>query len=373
MGTELMTGKERWIATLKMQEVDRLIYWPKLALSYPGYRKGSGAGMSLLELLYLVGSDIHGGCVSCLTTVYKNGSGFEFDMPDENTQVFYYITGSGRCKGINKRDPATLSWHPAEFPIKTVEDIKIMTQWYTDITNDVDTQLLKKSVEQYNSYGDTAIVTTSAASKEIRCESPIMTFLEWHAGIVNGQYLIADYTEEVETLFDVMHEDLKSKVRIVSENSPADAVYMVENTSTTLISLSQYAKYCFDYINEYAEIIKSNNKFCGLHMCGHLKNLLPQLNLTKADFFEALTPPSVGNTDLVTARAMCPNKAFLGGTGANMWIGSEKDLIDYIDSQVNALPHLRGIGITSAGEMPPMCEPEFIKKIGEYVKSIKYR
>jgi len=371
--SEQITGKERWIATLKMQEVDRLIYWAKLGPYYPDYRKSIYKSMSVLELQNLVGSDVQGYCISFLKEIRKNGSGFEMNMPDENTQIIFYFISGGKCREVNKRDPATSSWHPIEFPIKTVEDIKIMTQWYMDITNEIDIQQLKESNQQFNSFGDTAIVATSAYSMRVRCESPLMTFLEWYAGIANGHYLLEDYREEVETLFHVMHQDLKSKIRIISENSLADLVYIMENTSTTLISPAQYAKYCFGYINEYVEIVKSHNKLCGLHMCGHLKKLLSQLSFTKADFFEALTPPSVGDTDLVTAREMCPDKAFLGGTGANMWIGSEKELINYIDSQLNTLPHLRGIGITSGGEMPPMCEPEFIKKVGEYVKSVRFR
>jgi hypothetical protein len=79
-------------------------------------------------------------------------------------------------------------------------------------------------------------------------ESPLMYWIEWMAGIENAHLLLADHETEVETLFDAMHRVLLRKTEIMCENSPADAVYLTENTSTTLISPDQYRRYCARHI-----------------------------------------------------------------------------------------------------------------------------
>jgi len=52
---------------------------------------------------------------------------------------------------------------------------------------------------------------------------------------------------------------------------------------------------------------------------------------------------------------------------------SADEIISQLEIDLDALPHHRGIVVTSAGVMPPMCKPETIKEVCEWVKQYPAR
>jgi uroporphyrinogen-III decarboxylase len=206
-------------------------------------------------------------------------------------------------------------------------------------------------------------ITTNAIS-----ESPLMIFVEWLAGIENAHYLLADYQDEVEDLFDAIQKANLQSLEMYVEHSPADVLYFIENTSTTLISPDQYHRYCYNHVQEYGAVVDGADYYLGLHMCGHLKALLPDLAKVQADAFEAFTSAPVGNTSLLDGRSVCPDKCLIGGTNATMWVRPAEDIIAEIKRDLDALPHHRGVAVTSAGVMPPLCAPDTIKQVADWVK-----
>ena len=166
---------------------------------------------------------------------------------------------------------------------------------------------------------------------------------------------------------------LLDRMRIVAAHSPVDMLYMTENTSTTLISPGQYRRYCYHHIRDYGEVARSYGRILALHMCGHLKLLLPMLSNLPAQVFEAFTSPPLGNTRLLDGRASCPDKCLIGGTNAVLWTQPAKEIIAEIERDLDVLPHHRGIAVTSAGVMPPLCKPETIQAVCEWVKQYPAR
>jgi uroporphyrinogen-III decarboxylase len=142
---------------------------------------------------------------------------------------------------------------------------------------------------------------------------------------------------------------------------------MVENTSTTLLSPDQYRRYCVPYLKTYADIFRNAGRPLILHMCGHLKDLLPDLARIPAVGFEAFTTPPVGNTTLAEGRAECPAHALIGGTNAVLWTRPVEEIEAALRRDLDALPHHRGLVITSAGVMPPLCRPETIRCIAQWI------
>jgi hypothetical protein len=110
-----------------------------------------------------------------------------------------------------------------------------------------------------------------------------------------------------------------------------------------------------------------------LHMCGHLKALLGDLARLPVAAFEAFTTPTVGNTTLLDGRAACPDKCLVGGTNAVLWTRSADEIIDGIRRELDSLPHHRGLVVTSAGVMPPLCQPQTIRTVCEWVKTYPLR
>lgn len=200
-----------------------------------------------------------------------------------------------------------------------------------------------------------------------------MMFIERLAGIENAHYFLMDHPDEVEELFAAMHEDLLAKTRVAADAGVADCYYFIENTSTTLLSPNQYEQYCARHIHDYGSILSDAGKRVVLHMCGHLKGLLDQLSALPVHAFEAFTSPTLGNTTLADGREACPDVCLIGGTNAMLWMKSSSETIARLEENFDALPHHRGLVITSAGVMPPMCEPDTIKEVADWVRSYPAR
>ena len=126
--------------------------------------------------------------------------------------------------------------------------------------------------------------------------SPVQNLLEYEMGPANFYYLLEDHRHEVEELLAIMHAKRLKEYEVLAKRSPADVVIPVENTSSTLISPPLYRAYSLPQIRDYVDVLHQHGKKAVLHMCGHLKALLPAIRETGLDGINAVTPPPVGTT-----------------------------------------------------------------------------
>lgn len=360
-----MTPKERWLAAIRMKPVDRLPFWPKLNGAYSKSHDAPFRDMDLDDIHDWIGSDKHKGIAGCMREVRKRTT-IETSR-DNGTMRTLYRSPHGELQLVHQFDAPSNSWHPVEFPVKTREDIKLLTEVFEDVTVELDEDELQKAKLQSEEIGEDALTTNSIGT------SALMEWVEGLAGVENAHLFLIDHQEDVESLFEAMHRVLVEKARLLCEHSPADVLYMVENTSTALISPSQYQRYCARHIGEYARLTTAAERNLILHMCGHLKALLPDLARIPAQAFEAFTSPTLGNTSLLDGRSVCPDKCLVGGTNAILWTKTADEIISKIEEDLDELPHHRGIVVTSAGVMPPLCEPAAIKRVCEWVKQYPAR
>lgn len=362
---DTMTAKERWLATIQMQPVDRLIFWPKLDPAYPPAQDEPFRSMDLRDLQEWIGSDHHEWMPRCVKDVHQNT---EFAVTTEKGVCrTVYRTPHGELEQEDHFDEPSRSWHPVKYPVKNLEDLKILTAFYEDLDVALDEQKLEENKARMKELGDTALVCSSIG------ESALMNWVEWLAGVENGNYMLADHPDEVEAFFEVFHRHLLKKAELLAVHSPADGLYLFENTSTTLISPKQYENYCRPHIVAYGEVCRARDRILVLHMCGHLKALLPRLAGLPAQAFEAFTSPTLGNTTLLDGRTACPDKCLIGGTNAVLWTRTAGEIIAEIEKALDELPHHRGIAVTSAGVMPPLCRPETIREVSAWTKQYRPR
>lgn len=359
-----MTTKERWLSALKIEAVDRLLFWPKVNASYFLHQSGSFRNMGVEDFHNWVGSDKHIWLTGFIKE--KRKTTFLEEKKSDNIRKLVYGTRYGNLTATMRFEPSSQAWHPYEYPIKSKNDIKIMTEWFSDACVEPDYEKLEMAKEEAKNIGSDAITAHPIGT------SPLMVWVQHFTGIENCHYFLADYQSDVEQLFDVMQKKNLKVTEILTQHSPADILYLVENTSTTLISPAQYKKYCYVHILECAKIT-ANKKPLVLHMCGYLKGLLPVLATLPVAGFEAFTSPPVGDTTLFDGRSICPDKCLIGGTNAVLWTKPAAQIISQIEKDLELLPHHRGIAITSAGVMPPFCKPETIKEVCQWVKSYKAR
>ncbi len=358
-GAEQMTPRQRWLAALRCQPVDRLPFWPKLGGAYVGAQQGQFAGQTFEQLHQWIGSDLHAGVGNGLADRHRACA---YDSSRQgDAMVEQFVTPNGTLTRRQQFDPGSQSWHPMAMPVESCEQIKLMTDWYADLAPAIDEPALDQAQARCGELGETACTMAGIG------ESALMTFVEHLAGPLNAQYLLADHPAEVEALFAAMHRHLRRRMELAAEHTPADTLYLIENTSTTLISPEQYRRYCLPHLREYADLARAHNRLLVLHMCGHLKALLPDLATLPVAGFEAFTSPTVGNTTLVDGRRHCPNICLIGGTNAALWLRPAADIIAALADQFRQLPHLRGLVITSAGVMPPAASPATIREVRNFV------
>lgn len=363
--TETMTPKERWLAAIRMKPVDRLPFWPKLSSAYARAQDAPLRDLGLAAIHDWIGSDRHEGIAGCVREVRARTA--VVTARDGETMRTTYRTPHGELVLECTFDAPSQSWHPTRFPVRTVEDVKWMTEVFEDVTAELDAEGLRKGRDQAAAIGQDALTVNNIG------ESPLMYWVEWLAGVENAHFLLMDQREEVEALFAAIHRTLLRKTELLCEYSPADVLYLVENTSTTLISPDQYRTYCAHHVGEYASITQAADRNLILHMCGHLKALLPDLARIPAQAFEAFTSPTLGNTTLLDGRTACPDTCLIGGTNAMLWTRPAEEIIAQIERDLAVLPHHRGIVVTSAGVMPPLCRPEAIRQVCEWVKGYPAR
>ena len=362
---ERMTPKERWLAMVRMQPVDRLPFWPKLDAAYPHAQRGRFRGWSLDELHAWMGSDRHVWIAPCVRET-RQRTAVEV-VTHEGERRTAYRTPYGETEMVMRFDEDSQSWHPVRFPVRRRKDLRIMTAVYEDAAVSLDPEVLEENRARMAEIGQDGVVCSSIG------KSPLMHWVEFLAGVENAHLFLADHQDEVETLFDAMHHVLLERTRVVAEHSPADMLYMTENTSTTLISPQQHARYCMPHLRAYGRIARQYGRLLALHMCGHLELLLPALSTLPADAFEAFTSPPLGNTRLLDGRTACPDVGLIGGTNAVLWTRPADEIIAEVERDLDALLHHRGIALTSAGVMPPLAAPETIRDVGRWVKGYAVR
>lgn len=361
-----MSPRQRWLAALRLEPVDRLPFWPKLSGAYPPAQAEPFRGMALPQIHEWIGSDRHEGLPGCVRTV-RSRTREESVRDDDHTRRTRYHTPHGVLELAEQFDAASQSWHPVRFPVQAPADLALLRAFFEDVRVELDPDGLARARAARDRLGEEACTMHGIG------ETALMSWVEWFAGVENAHWLLADCPAEVEALFEAMHRVLCDTARILAEHSPADVLYLVENTSTTLISPEQYRRYSRRFVADVGGICRAHDRLLVLHMCGHLKALLSDLATAPAAAFEAFTSPTLGDATLLDGRSACPRTCLIGGTNAVLWTRPAAEIIARLDHDLGELPHHRGLVITSAGVMPPLCAPATIREVGEWVKRYPLR
>ena len=358
-----LNRKERWLNALEGKETDRLVFWPKIfSEAYGRNQKSPFNRMSVREIFDYTGTDMHIFLPNYIDHHF-NRFGYS-EVKQENLFIKTYNTPQGDIKNILRYDSITDSYHPEIMAIKNRNDIISMTAFFQDLRPKINEDKLEKARILAKEFGERGLVADTIG------ESPMMDFLEWYAGIENGQYLLADYPEEIEGLFNAMHNFLIECTRLKCQHSHADVLYFIENTSTTIISPAQFIEFCKKPLSIYAEICKSFGRRLLFHMCGHLKEILQELRDIPFLAIEALSSPPIGNTTFLDACTALPGKSFIGGTNCLTWLQSPSEIIFELDGYLTELENWRHIIIGTGGIIPPACSPETLTEVANYLYSL---
>jgi len=262
-------------------------------------------------------------------------------MPDVETQVD--VSADGTRTQTHRTQQGTLTatfrhGHPLKYPVATFGDLRVLR----DIWENTHYQTAQGTDESYERVE--AIIGDAGVFTQTLSPSPVQQLIEFDMGMENFYALLCDHRDEMAGLLDVMHARRCDEYRITAECSPVPTVIAVENTSSQLISPDYYRRYSLPQLRDFVDIMHESGKIAILHMCGHLKNLLPVIKETGLDGVHAMTPAPIGvapwdlgfdilgdDTIIIGSLSLCL---------ANPTLGNPVDIRERLDSLVT--DRLRG-------------------------------
>jgi len=359
----MMTRKERFERALRHEDVDRLPFWVKVfGASYRQLQPSPWREMGELELVDYLDLDHCGGGPAPVAT--GNPRVLTRTERRNGHQVTTHVTPDGTLTAIDGFDEGSFSWHPVEFPIKSVEDIPAALHVFGGREHSHSPELAEKGRERIRQIGDRGIVHCGLGI------SPLMDLIQHWIGPENTYFLLADHPAEMEELIGAMHEDRLRYLRALLVDCPYDWIVSVENTSTTLLSPAVFERWCWRHLRDYGELIRAAGKHHELHQCGKLHDLLPMIDRLPAESIEAYTAPTLGDTTIADRNERAPSMAIIGGTQAPTWLRPVDEICAIIERDLREAGSMRGVILTSAGVMPPGCPIEKIKEIRERMYAV---
>jgi len=388
-----MTGRQRILAALNRQPVDRIPFVPliddytlmempeEIVRKATGGIFGNATGgifdpMRFITASRALGCDLmirHVG-FSALTRAGALQMQLlgEFASPVETTTEFKdsqltetLVTPMGSLTGKWKfTDRVGALPHVVKYVVNNYEEMKI----FHYAVDHMDAEPVAVDYDAFlkvdKEIGDEGIATTSISN------SPLMFLIEFVWGVESTYFMLHDYREEVEDILEKLHASLKRYVEAAAA-SPARVVIQYENTSSTLLSPTIFRRYCLPYLNDYAEILKAAGKIYLIHMCGTLSRLVDDIGQGQFNGISDVAPPPTGDLPLDEAAAKLPGKAVIGGIDPTTFICRDAEIVKAeVSSLIKRIKPFRGVLLGSADVTPRGALPENIRLIRSLVDKL---
>jgi uroporphyrinogen-III decarboxylase len=342
-----MTGRERVVAALHGQPVDRLPWIPfinpytmaGLPLSIPQY---------LPDALEFFGCDIFARV--CKVVDVK----VTFQDHSDITPIYCFDHGdriTGYQTPLGELTSRERSMGPGRMPMYVEHLIKngsdLQTYRYI-LENSFYTYILCTDEFEYE---DRAIGERGILSIGTAAMSPIQEFLQKIVGVENTIYLIADYPQLIEEVFFLMQTHHKRVIEIQAQ-SPATVFITYENTGYTTLSPVMYDRYCRSYLDDYTTILHRYNKLHLIHACGKLTKLKKQISESNFDGLMDIAPGPTGDIELWEARETF-GKVVSGGIDCTTFaLATPDECYNRMIEVIEKVKPLRGILIGSGDSTP---------------------
>jgi len=371
-----MTSKERLLAVLKHQKIDRIPWSPLICGYFLNSLTRDLKKMNEAEILKYIGADILGRGVEFptfnspvfssllkdTTTIIQGNIKLTTDInikTGEFSRTYETPLGVLKEKSIFTKASSWMPF-PVEHKIKKREDLKIYKYFIENLKYESCFDRYQRFVD---SIGEDGLATTPAPA------TPLLSLLQIDMGLERFYYYLSDYPQEVEELMSVMHERNKEIYGIIAE-SPAWVVIDYENTSTTLHSPKMYERYCLKQLNEYADILHKRDKIFLIHRCGKLDGLMDLIDKGKDDGTIDVALPPTGDLDIARAlKLWSKNKVVAGGIDPNAFTRlSPEGIKEYVKKLLKEVSPGDNFILGSADAVPYGTPIENLKAVTEVIK-----
>ncbi|MBD3255927.1 MAG: hypothetical protein GF383_12595, partial [Candidatus Lokiarchaeota archaeon] len=193
--------------------------------------------------------------------------------------------------------------HYTEFPVKSVEDMKIFRYIFENTEVRYREDNYNKAIDQM---GDLGVVSTYLLS------SPYQRLVKTTMGFVRTILFLKRKPSETINFMkflEVWDNQMYKKIA----NSPLKIINFGENLDADLSPPHYFEKYLIPYYEKRVKQLHKSGKYCHIHIDGSLKDLLPYFEELPFDGLEALTPKPQGDVTLKELKASIGDKILLDG------------------------------------------------------------
>lgn len=276
-----MTNRERLVSALQNKPVDRLPWAPLIDPYFISSIYKQGFNYDIIETMRYIGNDIMERHVGDPIIKFNNVD-IHTEVNGKKTRTYYETpVGSVYEEHICSGETIFKTNHQ----INNINDVKVM-QYIVENTTFHSNEAFLIARNKY--IGDDGLAIPSAKM------CPIQESLQFLAGVENTVYMMADFPDEMNELFAVMHERNKKQYHILAQYD-IPAIFSYEDTSTTVMSKNMYIDYAAPAIDDYADILHNSDKVFITHMCGKVKLLADEIQKGKMNGIDSLCPPTTGD------------------------------------------------------------------------------
>ena len=358
-----MTPRQRLLAAIKGEEVDRTPFSPFLAYYFESLpaeviQKGQ------LQYLEEMGADPLLRGFSCPHSIHNRRCDVTEQVSgNKKTKTISTPYGNLFAEYTYLEDAKT--WFLTRHPVETLEDIQRLKAYFEDLQ-------VVNQVNRVNDYvqeiGERALVLPIIG---IDAKSSFQSLLEYWVGTENLIYMCMDDPDEIDDLLFLMREKAKDAVRLAAECN-IQACISWEDSSTTNVSPQMYSQYIAPELTDWVQILQENHITYVQHACGLIKDLLDPIAQQGVTCIESITPFPTGNIDMLQAfEALPPSVSLIGGIDATMMLnGSLEELENHV-LQLLQRKGKRGFVLANSDSCPPGVAYEKFLHLAKLVQMTK--
>lgn len=357
----MMTSKQRLLAVIRGEEVDRLPFSPFLAYWWESmpqlHQKGD------IAFLKSIGADpLIRGSAAPVSVIYKDVD--EKTTVDGGHMYKTISTPAGELHQTHTYAPAGNTWFLTEHPVKTEDDFAVLRFIFKNA------QLTPNPAaadDIIRAVGDDGLVLPLF---NIIGKTCFQSLIEHWVGTEELIYALYDYPDTVSETLDVMRKKSLDSTEMALGCS-AEGMLFFEDTSTSNYSPAMFEKYIAPEISVWAKMMHQCGKFLVHHACGALRGVIRQMGETGADVIESISPPPTGDIELwEAAEQLPPNVALIGGIEPTVILGSDMDSYEkYVRCLIDKMKPYRFIPANS-DSCPPGTAVEKFSRVCKIISSL---
>jgi len=358
-----MTFRERTLAIFAHQQVDNIVYQPRIEHWY-NVNKRSGTlpqryrDMSLLDVYDDLGCSIRpyswfNCCLKAQDDPKVKVESFEKD----GVRVTRWETPVGSIE--SHATHTELASHTKKYPVRNRDDANVMEYILRGRTWSFDEELFEANDKLIGDRAAPMIYLPRVNVQRLLIE--IMGFEE-------TLYAMYDEAPLVDRLIKVIDETDRRMIDVVCK-SPVPIINYGDNLDHHFVKPDVYERYIQPAYLERSEKLHAAGKFVHAHWDGYIKNLLPYSRVSGLDGIEALTPVPQGDVTIDEIKEALGDLVLLDGIPMTCFLPHEplEDLIAQTQKIIDLFSPNLILGVSD--EPSPVCDIERVRLVAEMVNA----